>query len=107
MTRFWILPAGRDSRLLTGPQLAAQNIHPLRCHYLGRFTSEAEAMAAAAAIALKLRPELVTARNVRTACDRRQTRRWRLSDQEIDLLRRGQELTIRDGLGSFVVGYIE
>lgn len=104
IARHWLLPAGADSKVLTGQQMQAGDVHPLRCVYLGRMT-EAEAIEAARKIALDLEPATVIARNVRTACDRRQTRRWRLSEQEIDLLRAGHVLRIEDRIGTFVVKY--
>lgn len=104
IARHWLLPAGADSKVLTGEQMQAADVHPLRCVYLGRLT-EAEAVEAARKIALNLEPATVIARNVRTACDQRQTRRWRLSEQEIDLLRAGHVLRIADGIGKFAVQY--
>lgn len=103
--RYWVYPAGRGSKLLTGPQLVSGNIHPLRCVYLGQFSSESEAISAAKGSAMEANPETTVAHNVRIACDRRQTKRWRLSEQEIDLLIAGDTLEIGDSLGTFRVGY--
>jgi hypothetical protein len=107
MTRFWLLPQGvqgRDSVILTGDEMQREGVHPLRCVYLGRFDDVRRAKAKAIELrAFDEPPELVIASNIRIACDRRQTTRWRLSEQEIDLLRRGEHLTVRDKLGRFTL----
>lgn len=103
--RLWLLPAGDDSRILTGRELRKNDLHPLRLVYLGRFAGLDDPAAIEAARSNIRPPELVMAHNVRVAVDRRQTRRWRLSEQEIDLLRAGDRLRIRDGMGGFAVGY--
>lgn len=103
--RLWLLPAGDDSRILTGRELRKNDLHPLRLVYLGRFDGLDDPAAIEAARASIRPPELVMAHNVRVACDRRQTRRWRLSEGEIDLLLAGDRLRIRDGMGGFAVGY--
>lgn len=108
MIRLWLLPQGPDARqsvILTGEHLVSQDIHPLRCIYLGRFASADDPAAIAKARQLARAPESVLAHNVRIACDRRQTKRWRLSEQEIDLLVAGEILHLKDGLGTFAVGY--
>ena len=89
--------------VLSGAELQAQNIHPLRCVYLGKHADHK----AAAAKGMKWRGnrDTIISRNIRVACDRRQTRRWRLSEQEIALLQAGEVLRLRDGLGRFSVAY--
>jgi hypothetical protein len=83
------------------------NIHPLRLIYLGSFASEQLALRYARRTwtASELDPAATMARNVRIACDRQQTKRWRLSAVELQALRDGQPIAIRDTLGSFTVGY--
>jgi len=108
--RLWLLiqgPDGRDSKLLDGPALTRHNVHPLRCIYLGKFKSDDDptAMEQAQEFAVKIDPVNVAARNIRLACDGRQTKRWRLSEQEMDLLLSGKILQIRDSLGTFAVKY--
>lgn len=110
MIRLWCLPQGedlRDSVILTAAELMQRSIHPLRCLFLGSFPEidETARATASARLAEFADPVSIIAQNIRLACDRRQTKRWRLSEQEIDLLRAGQTLTLRDGLGTFHVRY--
>jgi hypothetical protein len=107
VTRSWLLvqgPSGRDSRVLDGPTLKRESIHPLRCLYLG-LLSPADALAKARTLAPTEHPASIIAANIRAAVDRRLLKRFRLSEQELDLLRTGHPLHLRDSLGSFTVGY--
>jgi hypothetical protein len=82
-----LLALAGDSVILTGDEMQREGVHPLRCVYLGRFDDVRRAKAKAIELrAFDEPPELVIASNIRIACDRRQTTRWRLSEQEIDLL---------------------
>lgn len=110
MVRLWLLIQGKDGRasvILTGDQLQREGVHPLRCVYLGSFESTLDpvAVAKAKSAALTTPPEQVISRNVRRACDSDQTRRWRLSGQELNALRAGEQIEIRDRIGQFTIGY--
>lgn len=105
--RLWLLPQGAESRILTGDEMRRRDVHPLRCVYLGLFGS-ANDPAAVEAARREARPAAdIIAANVRRAVEMRLTRRFRLSEQELDLLRTGETLRIRDGLGQFAVGYVQ
>ena len=107
MVGLWLVPsdASGGGWILDGRGLAKANVHPLRTVYLGRFGSAESAAVRSEAGANRLGPESVLARNVRMAVDHGQTRRYRLSAEQVRKLRAGEIVEIEDGLGRFAVGY--
>lgn len=90
-------PGGRDAVVITWDQRRQRNIHPARCIDLGRHTRRSAPVALRQARKLAAEPASVVAANVRAACEGRGGRGF--ADDEIEVMRQGGQLRIRDSLG--------